>query len=517
MSSERAFFPVMEEFGFFSHIYEKLPEDFTAIFEIARTLDDETNLLTQKLIPVLQLATKTSQTSPESEPEDPHRYTPAGGRYAADLIKSYHDVFRIYPSQFLLPDEIFLQRLALRELWMPVSRSATILPVDDSGPGFTFDSRKQKVYVLFDTSRSMVLHHRIHLAKAILYAFLNRNKLELGHISLRTFDERVGELHTAIDRASYDALMRYVLRITHLGEGTALQKAILQALEDIQEMDHLAGAEVLIITDGAVQLDRELIRSKMDENILIHTVKIGHVEVYASEAQIADMVARGQVKDRTLLDLQAQKVEIEHQLRVIEGAARRGALEQMLRSVRAQIGQRNIPFGHELEQLSTVYINVDDISEAERFRADPGAIDDLEAMVRAIKEEAAEFLTPELTKKLAVLHDHVKFLDRYETDASLRARLRAIDDQLRRLLGEFLGAPEEASGSMPAAGETVEGELSGGATQPARLPMSDEDIRDLHFLLESDMSIGRGWVLLMRWLWERSKEFGRKMKPQGKV
>ena len=38
MSTERAFFPTMEEFGFFSHIYEKLPQDFTAIFEIARIL-----------------------------------------------------------------------------------------------------------------------------------------------------------------------------------------------------------------------------------------------------------------------------------------------------------------------------------------------------------------------------------------------------------------------------------------------------------------------------------------------
>ncbi|HEX5316291.1 MAG TPA: hypothetical protein VFX22_06520, partial [Candidatus Kapabacteria bacterium] len=97
MSSERSFFPVMEEFGFFSHIYEKLPEDFTAIFEIARTLEDETNLLTQKLVPVLNLAARTAN-EPDEVPEDPHRYTSAGDRYAADLIKSYHDVSRIYPN-----------------------------------------------------------------------------------------------------------------------------------------------------------------------------------------------------------------------------------------------------------------------------------------------------------------------------------------------------------------------------------------------------------------------------------
>ncbi len=458
----------------------------------------------------MRLASPSGDIVAGQEPEDPHRYAPSGGRYAADLITSYHDVFRIYPSQFLLPDEIFLERLALRELWMPVSKSGTILPVDDRTPRFNFDSRKQKVYVLFDTSRSMVLHHRIHLAKAILYAFLTRNKLELGHISLRTFDAQIGELHTAVDQQSYDALMRYVLRVTHLGEGTALQKALLQALDDIQNMEHLSGAEVLILTDGAVHLDLELIRSKMDEHVLVHTVKIGHVEVFATEAQIADMVARGQIKDRALLDLLAQKADIEHQLRHTEGAVRHQVLERMLTGVRGQIAQHHTPFGHELEQISSVYINVDDLSESDRFRADQTSIEELEAVARSLEEESQEFLTPEITKKLAVLHDHVQFLIKYEPDESLRARLKAMDDRLRRLLGEYLGAPDEDSAVAAKDAEPSEASL-----QPARLPMSDEDMRDLHFLLQSDMSLSKGWALLMRWLWERLKELGRRRRTPG--
>ena len=499
MSSERAFFPVMEEFGFFSHIYEKLPEDFTAVFEIARILEDETNLLAQKLAPAMKLASTQGIEPPkQQEPLDQHRYLPAGDRYAADLITSYHDVARIYPNQHLLPDEIFLERLALRELWMPVVKSGIILPVDDTTESFSFDSRKQKVYVLFDTSRSMQSHHRIHLAKAILYVFLKRNKVDLGHVSLRTFDDHVGDLHTAVDQKSYEALMRYVLRITHLGEGTVLQKALFQALDDIQQMEHLAGAEILIITDGAVQLDETAIRSKMDEQILIHSVKIGHVEVFASEAQIADMVARGQVHDRTLLDLQKQKSEIEHQLRVTEGAARRHTLEQMLNGVRAQIGQRKVPFGHELETLSLVFINVDDLTETERFRADAETITDLEALAASLEEEANEFLTPELTKKLAVLHDHIRFLQRYESDPTLLSRLKAIDDHLRRLLSEFLGTENAKGGD-----EVQNGDAANGQAHPAHLPMSDEDMRDLRFLLESDFSISQGWGILLRWLMQR--------------
>ncbi|MDP4200199.1 MAG: VWA domain-containing protein [Bacteroidota bacterium] len=502
MFSERALFPVMEEFGFFSHIYERLPEDFTAIFEIARVLEDEMSALSKQIREVVRLPA-AGDSQKRDKAEDFHRYTPAGDRYSADLITSYHDVARIYPNQFLLPDEVFMQRLALRELWMPVARTGVILPVDDTSEGFTFDSRKQKVYILFDTSQSMSAHHRIHLAKAVLYVFLKRNKAELGHISLRTFDEEVGDVHTAVDELSYQALMRYVLRVTHLGEGTVLQKALMTALEDIQQMEHLSGAEILIITDGAVQLDMELLRSRMDEHTLIHAVKIGHVETYASEAQIDDMIVRGQIKDRALVDLQKQKSEIEHQLRVTEGAARRHQLEQMLAGVRRQIGLHKVAFGHELEQLSTVYVNIDDLVETGLFLATPETIGDLEELARALAAEAEEFLTPELTKKVAVLYDHLQFLERYETDPELAARLKAIDERLRKLLAHVLGD----------ASEQVEGEAANGAvqSQAAALPMSEEDEQDLRFLLEAGAAIGRNWGLLLRWLLQRTRIGARAM------
>src|SRR4051812_8067952 len=99
----------MEEFGFFSHIYEKLPPDFTAVFEIARVLEDETAELSQKLTSVLKLPA-LAESRRLKKVEAFHPYTPAGDRYAADLITSYHDVARVYPNQFLLPEEIFMQR-----------------------------------------------------------------------------------------------------------------------------------------------------------------------------------------------------------------------------------------------------------------------------------------------------------------------------------------------------------------------------------------------------------------------
>ena len=53
--SYKHFFDMMEDFGFFDHIYETLPEDFTAVFEIARILEDEKHSLTQRLLPALKI------------------------------------------------------------------------------------------------------------------------------------------------------------------------------------------------------------------------------------------------------------------------------------------------------------------------------------------------------------------------------------------------------------------------------------------------------------------------------
>jgi hypothetical protein len=485
----------MEEFGFFSHIYEKLPPDFTAIFEIARVLEDETSELSRTLSKVMKLPTPATVGRKDAV-QDFHRYTPAGDRYAADLITSYHDVARVYPNQFLLPEEIFLQRLVLRELWMPVAKSGVILPVDDTDQDFAFDSRKQKVYVLFDTSSSMQAHHRIHLAKAILYYFLHHNKSDLGHISFRTFDDTIGDLHTAVDSESYDALMHYVLRIAHLGEGTLL-----------------SGAEILIITDGAVSIDEDSIHSKMDEQIVINTIKIGHAQAFATDDQLHDLIVRGKIKDQVLIDLEQREHDIQQSLRATQAHGRQQALDHALHGVRSQMAARRqelgrdlLAYGHELDRLSAVFVTIDDFNEIASFRADPETISDLEELAKRLEEEASEFLTPEITKKLAVLHDHIQFLQKYETDESLKARLRAIDDHLRKLLAEYLGAPSDAANSQENAAAAAQ------TTSLTQLPMSDEDIRDLHFLLEADMSLGKGWALLMRWLWERAKLVGRKIR-----
>jgi len=491
----------MEEFGFFSHIYDHLPHDITAVFEIARVLEDESSPLSRALSDVLRLPAP-DLTGLTGLSDAFSREVTVGEEYEADLIQSHRDIARIYAWQHMLPDELFYQHVAERTLWMPVAKAPKILPIEDTKQGFGLDSRKQKVYILFDTSSSMRTHHRIYLAKAILYAFLKRNKEEMGFISLRTFDDRVGDVHTAIDEASYDALLRHTLRLTHLGEGTVLQKALMQALDDIHSMEHLAGAEILIITDGAVHLDEDVIRAKLDDSVRIHTLKIGHVEIYPSESFIEDQLRTNpHFGDKQYADLVRQEHEVEHSLKHTEAHQKHEQLGRTLSNVRSQMQKKHeelaekflASYGHELEHLSSVYLNISDLNEEKFFGANAEAIDDLEALANSLEAEAKEFYTPDITKKLAILHDHICFLLKYEADETLRARLLEMDSHLKALLGSFIGAPLSSG---------TRGEGSVGQTN---VPLSEEDLRDLHFLLEIGSGEGEMQImLLVRWLWKMS-------------
>lgn len=495
MGAERSFLKRMEGYGFLAHIYDHLPDEFTAIFEIARVLEMEDSPLRELLEPALRLPSlEPSSVKDKVELFQPEVIT--GEEYEADFIRNRRDIARIYSWQFALPEDIFDQRLAERTLWMPVAKAPKILPVQEIGESFSFDSRKQKVFVLFDTSASMRAHHRIHLAKAALVYFLERNKEDLGFISLRTFDDQVGELHTAIDDESYNALIRHVLRLTHLGNGTVLQKALLTALDEIAAIEHLAGAEVLIITDGAVAIDEPMIRSRMDSDTKLHVVKIGHAQIFASERQIDDVVSAGKFGNAKLLaDLQDQERELVRVISNTQAHDKKSQLERTLNGVRTSIKSKKAEFGeaykklygHELERLSDVYVEISDIDDISLFCATAESIDDIEQLVAELEEDAEQFFTPEMTKKMAVLHDHINFLLDYEKDEALRKKLAQLDERLKKLLEEAMSQDD----MLPQGGKPDS------ANSRISLPLSDEDIRDLHFLLEFDGAFGKTQLKLL--------------------
>ncbi|MBN9401068.1 MAG: VWA domain-containing protein ['Candidatus Kapabacteria' thiocyanatum] len=440
------FFSRMEEFGFFDTVEEHLPEDFTLVYEIARIIEDQTQSLARALAPILELNEPGSKDNSLEHILVPN--VPEAKEYEADLIRSVTEVRHIYPYQFLLPETVFLQRLAERSLWMPRPRTPRNFRYQTESDRFAPDDRKQKVYILFDTSSSMRQHYRIHLAKAIAYIFLQQNQRELGTIFFRTFDLTVGELLTARDMPGYDRLISQIMHINAIGNGTVLQKALSVAIDDIQHESQLSHAQILVITDGVAHIDLEKLREAMGDSITVNTVRIGSARMHIDAKVIEDQIYHSSNEDAIRLrDLIKQKRDIELQISTASGHLRQeglksqlGLLQRQIDNLTERIGQHvSEHYGQEIQRLSTVYVNVDDIDPRELFSLAEVHVGELEDLADSLLEALRSERQVEDIKRAAILYDHLYLLMQYNViDAP---RLEKAAKELENMLQHILNKP----------------------------------------------------------------------------
>jgi len=436
----------MESFGFFDTVEEHLPDDFSIIYDIARIIEDFGHSIAQSLAPILEL----------NEPSDRNSHTEHimvpnvvdAEEYEADLIRNVAEVRHIYPYQFLLPENVFLQRLAERSLWMPRPRKPRNFRYQTESDRFAPDDRKQKVYILFDTSSSMRQYYRIHLAKAIAYLFLRRNQRELGTIFFRTFDIGVGDLLTARDLPGFDKLISHVMHINAVGNGTALQRALQTAIDDISHESQLSHAQILVITDGVAHIDFEKLQEQLGEHITVNTVKIGSARMHVDAKVIEDQIYSSSSEDaKRLRDLISQKRDLELQLSTASGHLRQeglrsqlGLLQRQIDTLTERIGIHvSEHYGLEIERLSTVYVNVDDIIPQEMFAFPEETIREIEELAEALVDVLRSEHQIEDIKRAAVFYDHLHLLMKYNSiDAP---RLDKAARELESMLDHILNKP----------------------------------------------------------------------------
>lgn len=453
-----AFFEHMEEFGYVRDIEERLPPEFTAVFEIARVLEDPGSELAMRLSRALSVSTiSAEETAPRSYEWLPNRFVNQGEEFEAALMRSLNDLKRILPNQHLLPEEVFMRRLAQRSLWINIPATPVIVPFGSSGSEYSPDIFKQKVYLLLDTSTSMTSHHRFQMAKAVVYVFLKRNLRELGQVFMRTFDTDLGPLQVATDEASLQRLVHYTMRLTRLGNGTVMQKAILQAAEDIRSVSSLSGAEILMVTDGASHLDVTTIRSALGDNIRINTIKIGNAEVFADDRLLAELAMRGSSPEsRTLQAMEKELEELKRQAALTGRDSRSGllrsqisGLQERTRRLRSElivkIGAR---YGREIEELSHVFVQVDDISADAIFTLQQSEIDELHDLMSAVEADFRDGIDADTLREAALLLEHVRMLLDQGGDAEQLRQLEEIKNRLEQLLGDVSGQEVDGQSLM---------------------------------------------------------------------
>lgn len=452
------FFDVMEDLGFFEHIYEDLPEDFTAVFEIARVLEDDRHALAATLRPVLTLTSPGRGEPPPEDRADLEIIINDQEEYEAGLIRTPQHLPRIYNYQWLLPEQVFFNRLAKKELWVPYPREPRYYAVDPDSDDYRPDRRKQKLYVLLDTSSSMAMKNRISLAKAVVYHFLKQNMKELGYIHLRTFDTKIGERQEANDMGSFQALIRFVMRLHTLGNGTAMARAIRQAVDDINATPQLSGTEILVITDGACALDEKEIRALLGDRIVINTIKIGHSQLIASKSYIRDKIFEEDTVQHKLIDrLQKREAELLHLRDTAQSPHLRRRYEDSLRSTRQEINRQVdamteeiiVGYGHELERLSQLYVQVEDVELPGLFDLREEQESEIRDLFQQVARELELHCSLDQLRKLALLIDHLAVLIKNTPDPELRRRFEQLRDEISRRLTDCIQRQiEQGGGSL---------------------------------------------------------------------
>jgi Mg-chelatase subunit ChlD len=410
-----AFFSRMVEYGFLDSSINALPEDFTLVYEISRVLEDIENPLTTILSPVLWLSEPNIED--KSAPKEIIPHLPAGEEYEANLIQSYRDINRIYPHQYLLPDEVFMQRLVERSLWMPSPKAPRNKRYQSDNNDFAPDSRKQKVYLLFDTSKSMQESYRIHLAKAIAYFFLKNNQKEMGTIFFRTFDADIGKLHIVLNRTDFDTLITEIMCMPAEGRGTILEKALLTAIQDIRNDSFMSEAEILVITDGAAHIDIPKVQHALGEHIRIHCVKIGDAKIEPDHKLILNTIHSSESEEaKAIREIQLRIKDMEATLRTTQTDNRKFAMNSEIQFLNKQLSDKiqryshkaMSNYGNEIIELSSIFVNVSDVNPKILFSLSTERINDFVQLSREILQLLKEDPSAEDAKLAAVLYDHIE-------------------------------------------------------------------------------------------------------------
>ena len=408
------FFSRMVEYGFFESSIHALPVNFTLVYEISRVLEDIGNPLTSILSPVLWLSEPNSED--QTSPKEIIPHLPTGEEYEANLIRSYRDINRIYPHQYLLPDEVFMQRLVERSLWMPSPKAPRNKRYQSDSNDFSPDSRKQKVYLLFDTSKSMQESYRIHLAKAIAYFFLKNNQKEMGTIFFRTFDAEIGKLHIVQNRVNFDELITEIMCMPAEGRGTILEKALLTAIQDIRNDSFMSEAEILVITDGAAHIDIPKVQHALGENIRIHCVKIGDAKIEPDHKLILNTIHSSESEEaKVIRDIQHKIKDMEATLRATQTDNRKFAMNSEIVFLNKQLNDKvqryshkaMSNYGNEIVELSSIFVNVSDVDPKVLFTLTTERISDFVQLSREILQLLKEDPSAEDAKLAAMLYNHI--------------------------------------------------------------------------------------------------------------
>jgi hypothetical protein len=181
----------------------------------------------------------------------------------------------------------------------------------------------------------------------------------------------------------------------------------------------------------------------MGSNIRIHAIKIGNERI-APDPTMVEYYARkiGTADARRLLELQDRRRALEHELQYASTAARRtmiahdlSVLDRMIAGLAEGVAvYATEHFGSDIEQLCSIFVQVDDIDPAEVFRLSREREQELVQLARALLDEFARARRTEDADRMAALIEHLRTILQFNQQA---AELQELAATMEQTLGDF--------------------------------------------------------------------------------
>lgn len=237
-------------------------EDRERVLEIARRINEP-------ILQVLDIAATQSDIDMDLDQEQRQEEVAYPTQYIEPIgMRALEQLSEVVPEQLMLDDEAFYASLAQQDL-------IVLQPYERW-------TEQKTLEILWDVSGSMgqVMADGIprhNWARGIAVSLLMKALRGGATYLVRPFD---GRPHNALRASSPEeaaATIKIILDSGASGGGTNIRAALRQAIGDVRTAERLAGADILLITDGEDQSvdDVKTVQAELGKDVRLHVASIG--------------------------------------------------------------------------------------------------------------------------------------------------------------------------------------------------------------------------------------------------
>ncbi len=438
------FFEYWESLGFFENLQIMLHPNFLILFNIARLIFTEDS--TVDAYNAIDEITKEEQMYVPNRDESIQvnrieKIAPVSDRMEIDTFRYIHEMRKTLPRELALEEGVFDMKLFTKTLLVQryyETEADQFKPITTSKDPRGRDAKRfeQKFFILLDRSKSMEARMRTFYSKCLVAEFLRRKMNSKAKLFFRAFDSKPGPLYKIEKREDFPALIEEVLLTTTGGHSTNLRDAVLQAASDIRYDKEMLKSEILVVTDGISQIDKNELKLKLGD-IRLNVLKIG------GDLPILDYFELEAHLKREHIPVNAESVDLRRiykELQVARENEEESTLSMAERRIYRSIFDRADKIMQDLKDISYKFIEVGDLRPDLVYQVGDEqleAIREAANRLSAVNLDECEIADKKrLFRQLQFLQQYVHMLAAHSEESS--AALEEIEKRLMGIKNRYL-------------------------------------------------------------------------------